>query len=394
MKLGSWAKILLAATPLMVGCGNFWQAPSSGGGTTTCTSNCPSSGNFYILNSGTTPEIVGETISSGTLSTISGSPWTLDSTPYSMAIAPSGNYLYVSMAAGVYVFPISSGVLSTGVQISTDQAYAIQIDTTGEWLLEAIAESNGVTLAAIKLSTSTGENTGATSSAYFAYKYNASTAGVQQNQMAISADNKYIFQALGTGGTLVVPFNSANPLPSGVTGSAIKVLHSSGAALSVAVDPSSTPALFYIGETLGNSDGTSGGLRAFDYSTLGGTTLTQATGSPMATGKLAPAYILPLATPDYVYVANGSGTLAGFALTSATSGSTTTYTLTAGSTATIGSTAEGLAADSTGSYLLSVSSGGSPYFDAFTFDSTTTGTLDSAVSSSSQSYSIAIVAAP
>jgi len=383
---------LLAATPLMVGCGDFWQAPSTTT-TTTCTTDCPSSGNFYILNDGTTPQIVGETISSGTLSTISGSPWTLPSAPYSMAIAPSGSYLYVSTEGGVYVYPISSGVLGTGAQVTEDQAYAIQIDTTGGWLLEAVPYSGGVTLSAIALSTSTGNASGTTSSASFAYKYNASAAGVQKNQMAISAGNKYIFLAEGTGGTLAVPFNSSAPLPKGISGTAISVLHSGGAALSVAVDPSSTPLLFYIGETNGNSAGTSGGLRAFNFSSLGGT-LKQATGSPMATGGLAPAYILPLATPDYVYVANGSGTLAGFALTSATSGSTTTYTLTAGSTATIGSTAEGLAADSTGSYLLSVSYGGSPYFDAFTFDSTTTGTLDSAVSSSSQSYSIAIVAAP
>jgi hypothetical protein len=53
-----------------------------------------------------------------------------------------------------------------------------------------------------------------------------------------------------------------------------------------------------------------------------------------------------------------------------------------------------MALDSTGSYVFEVGSTGSPYFDAYTFDVTTTGQLDSQFTSTSAATSIAIVAAP
>jgi hypothetical protein len=53
-----------------------------------------------------------------------------------------------------------------------------------------------------------------------------------------------------------------------------------------------------------------------------------------------------------------------------------------------------MALDSTGSYIFEVGSTGSPYFDAYTFDVTTTGQLDSQFTSTTAASSIAIVAAP
>jgi hypothetical protein len=158
MKVGKWAWLLLAAAPLLAGCGNFWQAPGSSSGSGSCTSNCTTatSGNFYILNGGTTPQIVGESIISGTLTAISGSPWTLPAAPYSMDIAPNGNFLVVSTASGVYAYPISSGKLGAVVAVSTDQAYAIQVDTSSSWLIEAIPITGGVMLGAIPINPSTG----------------------------------------------------------------------------------------------------------------------------------------------------------------------------------------------------------------------------------------------
>lgn len=163
--------------------------------------------------------------------------------------------------------------------------------------------------------------------------------------------------------------------------------------LSVAVDTSNR--LFYIGETLADSAGTSGGLRAFNYASLTSTTLTQATGSPIASGGLAPNFILPVSSPDFVYVANGAGTsaagnVAGFSVTS--SGST--YSIAAGTTVAAGVQPLGLAEDSSGNFLLAVGSLGSPYFDAYTFDSTTSGQLDSQIGSTTAADSIAIAATP
>jgi hypothetical protein len=223
---------------------------------------------------------------------------------------------------------------------------------------------------------------------------------VQPGELAISGDNANIFVSLGAGGTIIVPFNAAatagtNPI--GTKATTIPVATASGSALSVGVDPGATPRLFYVGETLA-SGGTTGGLRVFNYSSLGSTSLTQATGSPIASGGLAPNFILPVATGDYVYVANGTGTttagnVAGFTITASTA-ATPTYTVAADTTTAAGVQPLGLAEDSTGRFVFEVGSLGSPFFDAYIFDTTTLGQLDSQITSTSSAGSIAVVAAP
>jgi hypothetical protein len=407
MNMGRRARqwLLLAAPALvglsvwfLAGCGNFWQAPSTTTTTTTCTTNCTTatSGDFYILNAGTTPQIVGESIVSGTLTALSGSPWAVSATPFSMAIAPDGDFLCVSTISGVFAYPIASGKLGTAVQVTQDPAYAIQVDRTSSWLVEEIpgaASTGEVTFAAVPISSTTGVSV--SGSKVPSVSFSVTNAAAQANRMVISRDNGYIFAALGAGGTIVVPFNQASPLPAGTTARTISVANSGGSALSVAVDPDSTPRLFYIGETLADSAGTSGGLRAFNYSSLGSSTLIQAGGSPIASGGLAPNFILPIASGDFVYVANGTGqttagNVAGFAI--AASGST--YTLSTGSTVAAGVQPLGLAEDSSSAFVLAVGSLGSPYFDAYTFGTTATGQLDSQITSTTSASSIAIVAAP
>jgi hypothetical protein len=326
------------------------------------------------------------------LTALSGSPWTLQGTPYSIAIAPNGSFLCVGTTSGVFAYPISSGKLGTATVVSSDQAYAIQVDSTDSWLLEAIPGTGGVVIGAVPINSSTGANNGSELTASFTI----ANAAVQPNKMVISGDNSNIFVALGAGGTIVVPFNESSPFPSGIKAAIIAVANSSsGTALSVAVDPGASPRLFYIGETNLASSNTTGGLRAFNYSSLGASSLTQATGSPIASGGLAPNFILPIASGDYVYVANGAGTstagnVTGFAITATGS----TYSLSKASTVAAGVQPLGLAQDSTAAFLLAVGSLGSPYFDAYTFDSTTAGQLDSQITSTTSSESIAIAAAP
>ena len=358
-----------------------------------CSSAAGTSGDFYILNAGTAPQIAGESVVSGKLTAISGSPWTVQGTPYSMAIAPNGNFLCVSTISGVFAYPISSGKLGTAVQVTPDQAYAIQVDWSDSWLVEAIPATGGVTLAAVPISSTTGASTGSEVTASFA----VTNAALQPNRMVISRDNANVFLALGTGGTIVVPFNKSAPLPTGIQAKTIPVANTGGSALSVAVDPGSTPRLFYIGETLANSAGNSGGLRAFTYASLGTSplSLVQATGSPIATGGLAPNFILPVSTPSFVYVANGAGAgtagnVAGFEVTATGS----TYSLSAGSSVAAGVQPIGLAEDSTSAFVLAVGSLGSPYFDAYAFDATTTGQLDSQITSTTAASFTAVVAAP
>jgi 6-phosphogluconolactonase (cycloisomerase 2 family) len=145
----------------------------------------------------------------------------------------------------------------------------------------------------------------------------------------------------------------------------------------VAVDPSNR--LLYIGEA--DAVSSSGGLRAF---TIGsGGALTEITGSPLASGGTGPRAILPKSTGDYVYVANWSGTstgnITGFEI--AADGSSYSLTQLSSSVST-GIEPVGLVEDSSDQFVLAVSEGGSPYLDAYYFDTSTAGQLDTTITSS------------
>jgi 6-phosphogluconolactonase (cycloisomerase 2 family) len=387
MKLRKCARLLLAVTPFLAGCGNFWQPPSSsgsGGGSTTL-----SGGYFYVTNQATM-QLVAYDINSGSLNKIGA--YTLAAAPYAITIAPNGSYLYVSTIAGIYLYNIGSGggltIGNSGGVISSDPASSMVIDTSGSWLVDAVQGTAGVQVDAIPI-TSSGAYTGGTVGSQ---QYALSNATV--HQLALSSDDLNLFVASGQGGTLVIPFNSSgsNPLASRAT--VVAVANSGGSALSVAVDPSVR--LFYIGETLA-SGGTTGGLRVFNYSSLGGT-LTQATGSPIASGGLAPNAILPIASGDYVYVGNGAGTssagnVTGFSIAS-DSGA---YTIAKANTVSAGIQPFGLAQDSSANFVLAVSEGGSPDLEAYVFDTTTAGKLDSVITSATGSdptQAVAVAAAP
>jgi|HubBroStandDraft_5_1064220.scaffolds.fasta_scaffold05343_3 6-phosphogluconolactonase len=388
MKLRKCARLLLALTPLLAGCGNFWAPPSgsSGSGTTPTTL---SSGYFYVINKATS-QLVAYDINSGTLNQIGA--YTLAAAPAAIAIAPKGNFLYVSTLAGIYLYSIGSGgaltVGNSGGVVSSDPASAIAVDVSGSWLVDAVQGTSGVTVNATPI-TSSGTYTGA---AVGTQSFSNANAAIYQ--MVISSDDDHVFVALGTGGTMVVPFTSGNANPLSSTATLIGVTTTGGSALSVAVDPSLR--LFYIGESLA-SGGTTGGLRVYNYSSLGGT-LTQASGSPIASGGLAPHAILPTASGDYVYVANGTGAtsagnITGFSITS-TNG---TYTVAKNSTVSTGILPNGLAEDSTANFVLAVCEGGSSDLEAYIFDTTTAGQLDSTITSTTgtdptEAISVAAVA--
>jgi 6-phosphogluconolactonase (cycloisomerase 2 family) len=390
MNFGMRARLLLAAPVLvgfsvcfLAGCGDFWQAPS---GTTTTTTSGLSSGVFYVLNQGTA-QIAGYSIVSGTLTPVTGSPYTLPGSaePLAIAIAPNGAFLYVSTALdGIYLYTIGSGgALTLGnssAAISSDLASTMQVDSTNSWLVEA--GPNQSELFAVAISPSTGL---ATSKIEQPVALPAATV----HQLAISPDNTHIFVALGSSGTeeVILVAGSSTPFSSSVN---IPVANSAGAAVSVAVDPENR--LFYVGETAATSGTNSGGLRAFNYNTL-----VEVTGSPYSTAGLAPYAIQPEAKGNYVYVANrtvsssSTGNIAGFSFTSTGA----VYSLTAlTTTVSTGATPVGLAEDSLDNYLLVVDSGGSPDLEAYTMSS---GALTSAVTSATGTDPVqagAITAAP
>ncbi len=393
MKIGRWARWLLAASPFMLaGCGNFWQNPYTG--SSGCTTNCPTtaSGNFYVVDEETDQIAAYNIASGGTLTAISGSPYTLSAKPFSIAIAPGGGFLYVGTAAGIYLYTVDSStgeltLANNGSVISTDLASTMQMDPSGSWLVESGPDLAAIY--AISIDSSTGVLASNTEE-----HFNLPAATVQQ--LNISSDGAHVFVAMGSNGTAVVPFNSSDTDPFGTTYTHIPVKGNGGSALSVAIDPQNR--VFYVGETLATTGTDPGGLRVFNYASLT-STLSELSGSPYATQGLQPAAILPDSTGAYVYVANGLGTgtagnIAEFTLSTTSS---TVSGLTAGSTVAVGTEPAGLAEDSSNTYVLAVSSGGNPDLSAFSFDATTLGKLDSVLTASTGTDPVsasAIVAAP
>ncbi len=153
MKTGKWVRLALAAAPLlMTGCKGFFTTPP-----TTTTPTTGASGVFYTLNQKAS-QIAAFSIVSGKIAAVTNGVYTLSSVPLAVAISPNSGYLYVSTAAGIYVYTIGTGgalTISNGGQvISQDPAYTMQVDPSNSWLVEAV--SGEAALNAIPINSSTG----------------------------------------------------------------------------------------------------------------------------------------------------------------------------------------------------------------------------------------------
>lgn len=371
MKMRRWMVWLLTGLlPLMNGCAGFWDAESSSSSSLTTTTL--SSGYFFVLNIETN-QIISYYVASGTLTKVAS--YTTPTTPITLAVAPNNSFLYLGTVGGIYVYSISSGKLTianSGGVISSDEAYTMQVTPNNAWLIEAVSGTANVM--AIPLSTSTGLPTGSEQSP----SSGLPSSAIQQ--LAVSPNGDYVFVAMGSGGTAYIPFTSGNSNPFGSV-TTISTYSTSGAALSVAVDPDER--LLYIGETAATSSSNSGGLRVFKFSSF-----SELSGSPYATGGLAPYSILPEAGGSYVYVANRqtasstTGLIEGYTITSSSS----TYALSSmASNFTAGIHTVALAEDSSDQFVFAVNIGGSYDLNAYVFDSTNAGYLDKVIQSSTGS---------
>jgi 6-phosphogluconolactonase (cycloisomerase 2 family) len=382
MKNRNWAGIWLLATVLLAGCAGFWDLPASTS-TTTTTSTTLSSGYFYLLDQ-STDQVISYDIVSGALTPVDSVA--VPSSPIAMTVAPSNPFLYVSTLSGIYVYTISNGVLTLGNSsqaITSDPAVAMQVDSTDSWLVET---SGLGTLNAVPIVSTTG---GLNSSSPTCSNQNnvpsvictVPLTGATIHQLAIAPNNQYVFVACATNGTEAFTFTvngSSNPFGAAAYATEPPVTNTTGAALSVAVDPSNR--LLYIAEA--SAVASSGGLRAFTIGTSGA--LTEISGSPYPSGGTGPHAILPKSTNDYVYVANWNGTSAGNITGFSITNSNSTFSLTELSNPVkTGDEPISLAEDSEHNFVLAASQGGSPYFDAYYFDPTTAGQLDTTITSSS-----------
>lgn len=374
MKIKAWARLLLALAPMLSGCKGFWDVPSGSGGSGGGNGNA--SGVFYVLNQ-QTAQIAGFSIASGatSLTAVSNSPYALGAAPFSVAISPSGGFLYVSTAAGIYAYGVNAStgaltILNGANAISADPAFTMTVDPSGGWLIEAVSGVN--TINAIPLDTTTGVllSGGAEQTATLP----ASATAVQQvTTTGSGAANPYVFAALGQSGFAVIPFTSSssgNPFGNGKVYSPIST---SGGDTTVAADVSR--AVLYVGETAavtGSGVTNTGGLRMFSVGANSSLTEISGSGYPYATGGTGPSAILP--TTNYVYVANravsgsNTGNITAFAIT--TTGTTTSLSAVSNGTISAGISTIGLAEDRSGTYILAVNSSGSPDLNAFTIGST------------------------
>ena len=379
-----YAAVPLAAAMLLAGCKGFWDPlPSSGGGGTTAT--MLSSGPFYVLNQGT-GQIVAYNISSGSLKTIGTYNITA---PVAIAIAPNKDFLYVSTKTdGIFVYNIGNGGALTlgnnGHAISPDLNAAIQVDTTNSWLIDAflVNPTGPVLLNATPLNSN---GTNVANASIPQTIINVSNPTVKQ--LLLSPKGDYLFLALGTAGAAAVSFDSGNSSPFVAT-TTIGVSNSNQGILSVAVDPHEH--IFYLGETSAFSTGTTGGLLAYNYSSLTNPPLTQISGSPIASGGTSPSAILAEASGDFVYVANGNGTsgagnISWFPITATGS----TYSIAVGSNVASGVFPISLAEDNLNSFVLAVSQYGNHDLVAYTMSS---GALTSAISTNTGNDPVTAVA--
>ena len=353
-----------------------------------CTSSSSTSGVFYVLNQ-TTDQAVAFSIASGQLNTIGAV--TLPSSPLAIAVAPNGQFLYVSTESGIYLYTIQTGGALTpansGAVIAPDAATTMQVDSTNSWLVET--ESGAGELNAIAINSSTG-GLAAAGETEQAFNLPASTA----TQLALSPNDSssctdcYVFVAMGSAGTELVRFNPAAANPFGAFGTQ-KLVNSGGGDNTVSVDP--TNRFLYVGETDALPSQTqTGGLRVFSIAANG---ITEIGGSPYAAGGTGPSAILPTADGNYVFVANQSvsgssnGNIAGFSVSS--TGLTTSGTIAAGPSGHLG-----LAEDSTGSFVLAVDVAGNPDLQAYMLSSGTLSSTLNAATGTDPAGAIAIAAAP
>jgi len=374
-RIGEICAVALLLLLAFTGCAGFWNPPTS---TTTTTTTTLSSGYFYVLDQ-TDAKILSYYISSGTLKLASST--TLPATPISFALAPNNGYMFVSTYSGIFGYSISSGTLTlvSSTAISSDEATAMAVDKNSQWLLEGYGDSGTITMNAIPISGGAMNSSASTcmnSSVVCTVTYSGSNSSATLNQLAFSSNDGYLFASFGSYGTAVYLFTHSNTNPFG-NGKVYSPINSSGSALSVAADPAGR--LVYVGES--DAVSSSGGLRAFKYSTSSSTpVLTEISGSPYSSGGTGPYAILPESSGSTVYVANWNGTNSGVMDGFTVSASSSTYTLAKlSATVSTGIKPVSIAEDADDNFVLVENAGGSPYLSAYVFDTTTSTTLDLAL---------------
>lgn len=342
--------ILLAFTLFLTGCAGFFVNPAS--------STTGSSSNLVYVANATSQTIGAYQISSGALTTVSGSPFALGYTPQALVVSRANTFLYVSdSSAGVYGYSIGSdGALTSLGQLVGNDVLSMDVSPDGQWL----AGLDGTTqvLDVFSINTSTGALTLKNQVAYTA------TGTVRPKMVRFAPSGAYLFAALGTAGDAVFTFATSNG--AALQSQALSLSATTISDNAIAVNSAST--VLYLARS-----GTSSGVGVYTIGTNGA--LTAVSGSPFAAGG-TPYDVAVDPTGTYVYTANrGDGTISGFLI-----GSTVALTALGSSPYTSGALVTSLAIDKSSTYLLAGANGSYPDLTMYSFNSTTAGKLDTVAS--------------
>jgi 6-phosphogluconolactonase (cycloisomerase 2 family) len=346
---------------LTIGCGNFWVYPGS------LTSSTSSTGDYVYVANADAGDVVGYVVGTGTLTAVSGSPYSLGFVPTSVVVNPANTMVFVAGTNGTFGF-INSYSIGTGGALtllkSNDLGSAgevsIDVSADGDWLvgLDANgAQVNEVIVDEYSINSSTGQltlqpQTGTNGTYIYTSAGNSTIPTIVPAAIKFAPSEAYVLVAAGTAGDLVFPF-------SGGVFSAPNVLNlGAGATVSDnALTVNSGSSNFYTARS-----GTGGGLAAFTINSGGA--FTGVTGSPFAAGTQPVSVVVNKAGTD-IYVANqGSGSISEYSLAS-------NGTAAALSPASVSTTSApwALAVDNSGNYLFSISKAGNPDLTMYSYSS-------------------------
>jgi 6-phosphogluconolactonase len=342
--------LLSASTLLLSACGSFFSCEGKTDCPTTCvassTVTCPATGSgsptgidyAYVANSATSAnDVDAYNLSSGTLTAVSGSPFSFDYSPSSMVVTPADTFLYAAtdsaLSTGyIYGYSIGTGgaltVLGGGNPQIEENDAALAVSPGGEWLLTL--PTAGL-LNVYSINTSTGAVGGT-----LEYSYpltSAPTGTTTPISIAAAPSGEYVAAALGTGGANVFSFDTT-------TGSPLAGQNPVG------IDPGSAASGIYALAFDSNNYlycATTNGLQVFSVSS--GLTVT-----PLQTYTLGaqPRSIAINSTSTFVYVGNeADGTISAYSI-----GTGGVLTAISGSPFTGPTSVNSLAIDSTGTYLI------------------------------------------
>ncbi|HEY0307113.1 MAG TPA: beta-propeller fold lactonase family protein [Acidobacteriaceae bacterium] len=367
--------VSLTSTALLSGCADFWKPV-----TTTTTTTTGSGTNLVYVGKNASSQLAGYAIGAGSLTAVSGSPYSLSSPATALSINPKNTFLYIGTASGIYGYSIATGgaltALSSGAALASGYPVAsMDVSPDGNWIAVL---SNTLTqgIYVYPLNTSTG-----------LFSTGSETTLVPGNGVPVTGSCSPVAQSIkfsplesqqattvvaatfGCGGVATYTFN--NSTTSGGVPAYVAYLAPTAATISyngLAWTTNGT-SLFVA------SGGTDNEILPFTVDTTGGT-ITAAT--PAQAVGTNPTAISFSKSQSYLYVTNAGNlttpgsTVSGYAV-SISSGTPTFTALANAPYATNGNSPSAIGYDNSGAYMLVLNQTGPPDLLQYTVD-TTSGT--------------------